>query len=442
MKRSTLILILIAAALGAFVYFYEVKRGKSRDAVEETAKPAFSFNQDDIATITVTRSGETYAFEKRDGEWVITQPINTRADQSAIDSIASGVATARVNRTLSSSPDNLKSYGLENPAVTVEIKLKNGNQHRVRLGAKDFSGLNVYALLDGSNEVALLPDSVLSSADRPLPELRDRSVLNISQWDVVSFDLKNSSGEITVAKQESNWVIKQPRETAADESEVSSLLSQITSAKMTEVVSETADDLTKYGLSQPGLSFRVRLQKGDERALIVGNKVDEHYFARDTTRSQIFRIDSELYKKLSDATFSLLRDKRVVSFKQDEITRVSVKNSNQTVVCEKNSEGKWIVKEPADNKDKEAQSWRLFNPIENTKAKEIIDSPSRAILAKLAKPAVEMELTDKSGKTTKISISSADGDDVYVRTSSGPSVYKLGKQILDDLNFKVSDIVL
>ena len=95
---------------------------------------------------------------------------------------------------------------------------------------------------------------------------------------------------------------------------------------------------------------------------------------------------------------------------------------------------------PADKKDKEAQPFKLFTPFES-KASEVIDKPTAAINAKLAKPAVEVKLTEKGGKTTVVKFSQADGDDVYIRVDGKPEVYKVGKMILEGLNFKIEDAI-
>jgi len=99
-----------------------------------------------------------------------------------------------------------------------------------------------------------------------------------------------------------------------------------------------------------------------------------------------------------------------------------------------------MIKEPSDKKDKEAQSSKFLDPIESTRATEVLDKPSASISAKLGKPAVEARFTDKSGTTTTVRISAADGDDVYVRVDGKPEVFKVKKQLLDDLSFKAADV--
>src|SRR2546421_9918615 len=126
MKRNTLILMIAAVALGAFVYFYEIKSGKPRDEKTDTSKPAFNFKREDVTAITLTRAGQTVALENQDNKWVIKQPVNAAADQTAVDSLVNGLAEARVERNLTASADQMRAYGLNEPAVTIEVKLKNG----------------------------------------------------------------------------------------------------------------------------------------------------------------------------------------------------------------------------------------------------------------------------------------------------------------------------
>jgi hypothetical protein len=441
MKRSTLILLVVAIALGAFVYFYEIKGGKARDEETALGKPAFTFKREDLASITLTRGGQTVALENQNGKWVITQPVSAPADSSAIDSLVNQITEARVERTIAASAEEVKSFGLAEPAVTIEIKLKSGEQHSLKLGSKDFSGLSVYGRVDGAQDVAILPVALLTSSDKSLNDLRDRAVLGVSQYDITGLSLSNENGHLTLAKQDANWVIKSPVEAAADEGEINSLLSEATTARAAEIASETADDLARYGLDKPRITLTAQLQGGGERTLIIGPKTNDSYFAKNSALPQIFKIDSALYDKLN-VKLSDLRDKQIIKLSKDELTRVEIKNTNQTLVAEKDKDGKWIVKEPAEQKDKEAQSWKLFDPLETTRATEVLDKATGAVAAKLAKPAIEVRLTDKNGKVTVVKISAADGEDAYASVEGRPAVYKVSKHIVDDLNFKAADIVL
>lgn len=438
MKRSTLILLLIAAVAGVLVYFIETRSGGSSDEGTEKSPPAFKFNREDVTGITVIRGGQTVTLDNQNNKWVITQPVNAAADESVVNSIIGDLVTASIDREFAAMGGDLKQYGLAEPAVKLEIKLKNGETHRVELGSKDELGMSAYAKIDGSQNVALLPSSLLSDSDKSLNDLRDRLVLGATQYELNSFRISNEGGSYELEKKESEWNIKSPVSGPADESQVSSLLADITGAKAVEIVAESVDDPAKYGLDKSKMSLTARLNTGGERTVSIGSKVDENYYAKVSDRPQLLKVDSLFYEKLN-TKLSSLRSKQFIKLDRDALTKVYIKNSHVTLVAEKKDD-KWKVVEPADKKDKEASTFKMFTPLE-TKADDVIDKPSSAVAAKLAKPAVEVRLTDKSGKTTILKISSADDDKVYVKVEGRPEIYKVEKSVLDGLNFKADEAV-
>jgi len=438
MKRNTLILLLIAAVAGVGVYFIEGKSGKPVDEEAEKAPTAFKFNREDITGISLVRGGQTINLENQNNKWVITQPVNAAADESAVNPIVGDLVTARVESEFPPSGGDLKQYGLSEPAVKLEVKLKNGSTHRVELGAKDPIGLSAYAKIDGSQKVALIPVNLLNDSDKSLNDLRDRLVLGATRYELSSFKIVNEGGSYEIEKKDSDWNIKSPVAGLADEGQVSSLLADITGSKAAEVVSESVDDPAKYGLDKSKVSITARLNAGGERTVAIGSKVDENYYAKVSDRPQLLKIDTLFYEKLNTKLASL-RSKQFVKLNREELTKVYIKNSNVTLVAEKKDD-KWKVTEPADKKDKEASTFKIFTPLE-TQATEVLDKPSGAVSAKLAKPAVEVRLTDKNGKTTILKISSADGDSVYVKVDGRPEIYKVEKSLLDGLNFKADEAV-
>lgn len=438
MKRSTLILLLIAAVAGVGVYFIEGKFGKSGDEDAEKTPPAFKFTREDVVSITLIRGGQTTRLENQNNKWVITQPVNAAADESVVNSIIGDLVSARVERDFPPAGGDLKQYGLSEPAVKLEIKLKDGKTHRVELGSKDEISLSAYAKIDGSQNVALLPVGLLNDSDKSLNDLRDRLVLGATQYELSSFKIVNDGDAYELEKKEAEWNITSPLAGLADESQVSSLLADITGAKAAEVVSESVDDPAKYGLDKSKVSITARLATGGERTVAIGSKVDENYYAKVSDRPQLLKIDQLFYSKL-DTKLASLRSKQFVKLNRDELAKVYIKNSNVTLVAEKKGD-KWMITEPADKKDKEASTFKMFTPLE-TQASDVLDKPTGAIAAKLAKPAVEVRLTDKNGKTTVLKISSADGDSVYVKVDGRTEIYKVEKSLLDGLNFKADEAV-
>jgi hypothetical protein len=458
-KKSTLIVLIAAIILAAAAYYFDWKRGQKEAANSpaDSTKPAFTLQADDISSLTLSYPADPKSqpvhFEKRNGAWQITAPLQTGPDDASLQGILQQLASSRVAQTEPGTPDRLKVFGLDTPDVALDFQMKNGAKHSLRLGKKDFTGVSVYAIVDSAKDVALLPESLLVSADKPLQDLRDHSVLHFIASDASSFDIKNSSGVLAAAKDHDSWKFTKPSSAPGSADSINSLLEAVASGRLTAIVSETADGLAKYGLETPAISFTVSDGKGRSETLLVGKKEGDEYFARDTSRPTIFRINQDLYKKLAQ-NFNDLRDKKLVHLDPATITHAEIHNAGGTILCASKNETDWNCdatdqkneKPPQAGQQKNTQQPKsvsldkLFTPLQQAVADEIFDRPTPAQLATLAKPAFSAILTDKNGKNLKVEISKKSGGFVYARTSEAPAIYKLKVQILTDLSFKLSDL--
>lgn len=436
MKKSTLIVLAVAIALGCFVYFYDSKH-TPKPAIDETSKPAFAVKADTISSLNIHTAGASISLSKNGSDWNLIQPIETRADQTAVGAIVNDLADLRVQRSFTPTGD-LAKYGLADPALKIDFRAVSGSSHSVELGDKDFSNDAVYALVDGSKQIDMLSPSLLDDANKPVSQLRDRSILDLNNSEITALTLSDPSGHFSLTKAQAGWDISAPRQALADSSAIDALVSSLSNSKFTSVASETSSDPAKYGLAHPTVTLDATTQGGKEFHLVLSKKGND-YYGRDLSRPMIFSVDAPIYNSF-DKNFFDLRDKSILQFDPTTVESVKVQNANGTIECSQGKNDQWSLVEPVADKGKQIQSWKILDPLQNTRAIKIYDTPSAAILARLKKPAIQITLTDKSKKVTTIQISAASGNSVYIRTSGGPQVYEVGNQILTDLGFKVSDL--
>ena len=443
-RKSTLIILALALVLGGGVYWYQSKHA-APDTPADTSKPAFAGVQAaDIQSMTVEHlSGKNTApleFQRQNDGWEILRPVQTPADDSSVSGIADGIAGARVSQTEPGTPDRLKAFGLQPGAVSIDFKVKNGTSHKILLGDKDFTGENVYAQIDSGTDVSLLPLSLLTSADKGLDDLRDKADLHLNADTAATVDLKNASGEITMKKDAdgNGWSLVKPESVEADADAASGLVSALATAKMKSVASETPDHLEKYGLANSPIMVTVGDGVGKTSTLIVGKKDGDDYFARDTSRPTIFKIDADLYKKLT-ATTGELRDKSPLRVQESDLNEIDLRDANGAMSATRKSADEWVMQSPDAVKGKTAGAWKVLSPVSDMRAEEVIEKPSADVLAKLKDPAYEITFTNKAGKKMTLRISRDAGDFVYAQSSENPAVYKLKKQSVNDLNLKPAD---
>jgi Domain of unknown function (DUF4340) len=447
-KKSTLIVLACAIVLGGAVYYFQRQSPKQSKTAKDTSKPAFSVQPSDVVSFSISHPGEknqpTVAFEKAKGAWQIVKPIVTSADQPTADGFVDQLVGSRVTQTEPVTPDRRKVFGLDPPKVAIEFQLRDGQKHQVLIGDNDFSGTDVYGLLDDQPKVVLLPLSLLNTALKSVNDLRDRSVLHLQSDDVASFTLKNPSGQLAVARDSKNsdaWNFTKPEDVPADADAVTLLLSAVSVARMGDIVSETPEHLAGCGLAVPPITFTATKKDGAKETLIVGKKVGDEYYARDLSRPTIFRVNQDLYSKLTDQ-FIDLRDRSVVHLDASSLDRIQLHNANGAIEIspKENSSGQWVVDAPAAEKGKSASNWKILDPLTSLRAVQIIDHPPAALLAGLKKPAITAVLTKKDGQQVTVRISKPSGDFAYAQSSESPELFKIKKQTVDDLNLKPADL--
>ncbi len=150
-QRSTLILVGAAFLLGAGVLIAESQRSQSPTSTTDTAStaPVFSFEEADVATLTVDRGNETLVFEQDDaGNWQMLEPESALAEPGAIAFLLSRLNTDSPLQTVTMQADQATDFGFNAPLGIVTVTLNDGTEHELILGGPDFSGSANYAVID------------------------------------------------------------------------------------------------------------------------------------------------------------------------------------------------------------------------------------------------------------------------------------------------------
>ena len=297
MKRNTIIIVLLALALGAYAYFFEWKDGKERDA-EETSKPAFTFKSEDVAAINLTQQGQTIALSNDGKAWTITQPVKTDAEQSAVESLVSSIAGATIDRSLVMTPSLQSGAGLAQPALTLEVKLKNGTTHKIVLGRKDPTDAGVYSQIDQNPNVLLLPASLLTSAAKSLNDLRAKEITKLLQGDVTSFTIKNQNLTFAAERNSENkWLVKEPAAKKDQEAETGKPFTLL-STSATEVIDQP-DDKVKNLLAKPVVEASFTGKDNQVAKFFVSAVEGEDVYVRVEGKTEVFKANKSLLESLN-----------------------------------------------------------------------------------------------------------------------------------------------
>src|SRR5436190_7771566 len=109
--RSFLVLLVVAAALGGYLY-YDSKQPAPDEKKQE--KVFADVHSDKIDQLTVkSEKGETTTAAKQRDRWQETQPEPVPADEAEISGITSNLASLEISRVVDDKATDFKQYGLD-----------------------------------------------------------------------------------------------------------------------------------------------------------------------------------------------------------------------------------------------------------------------------------------------------------------------------------------
>lgn len=321
---STVVLLLVLAGLGAYIYFVDSKRPAPGT---ETKPKAFEVAGDQIEEIEIKGTdGQTTRLRKTDDKWTMVQPVEADADPGEVSSITTNLSALDIQRVVDEKPADLATYGLNPPKVEVAFRAKGRKDfQRLLLGEKTPTGGDLYAKRPEESRVFLASSYLESTFNRTPFDLREKSILKFESDKVDGLEIRQGPTTLQFAKSGSvEWKIVKPIMARGDYGSIESVVGRVSMEKMQKLVASEATDLKKYGLDSP--VAQVIVSAGSTKATLAIGKTEEGMvYAKDASRPIVFTVEepllAELKKPIGDYRRKDLFDFRPFTAKVVQIVR-------------------------------------------------------------------------------------------------------------------------
>jgi Domain of unknown function (DUF4340) len=405
--RTTAILAVLLAALATFYYVYEIRQAPEREKATAVKDRLWKeLEGKDVEEIVVRAGDATLHLKKTGDAWSLAAPVTAPADRQAAEDLATSLATLRVEREIEANPQKPGDFGLAPPAAEVTFKAK-GQERGVKLGAKNPTGIWVYAQEASKPAVLLIPESLLQSARKPASAFRDRTLLTFERKDVKTVELRGPGGQILAAAQAKGpeeWQLTAPLAAPADREALTGLLEKLRTAKIKEFVADAGKRPADYGLDRP---TQLTLVVGEEasrttRTLRFGTVLPDRkgVYAQREGESGVLLVEEELWKAVPTSA-AALRDKTVFAYDRAKVERVELESPKGKVALAL-QDGKWRITAPAALRaDEGALSEMLFRA-RDLRAQDFVAEDAKRLAAYgLDNPRVRLSVWEKDGKEPK-----------------------------------------
>ncbi|RMG75805.1 MAG: DUF4340 domain-containing protein [Bacteroidetes bacterium] len=437
--KNTIILALLLAALGAYVYFYEIKGGEARKKAEELASKVFVVEKDSIKSVLI--KPKNIHFKKEKDHWQIIEPVEYDADKWNVDNLVRSIANAKKERIIADSTEDYTVYGFTDSSLQI-IFSYDEKIDTLLLGDKNPTGTYVFARRSDSPQVFLTNTTLFYNANKSLFDFRDKSIVKFDYDEVNKIILTKGKTTFVGVKRDNKWYMEKPVEDEGDQATWNSILNYLKNRKIKEFVDEHPTNLAKYGLKYPAM--RIDLFVGENNAkktVLFGKRHKDKYYVKDESRNPVVLVDSTVYNKIYSLKTFDLRNKKVNDFTRSEVDYLEFAYPETRIICQKDSTDKWQIIEPETRKARDWKVSRIFDTLVDMKAVGMVDKqPASSDKFGFEKP--RGEVIGKVGDKVVIDllIGKEIKDKAYVKNILKNKIYLVQKPEANKLILRLSDL--
>jgi hypothetical protein len=355
------------------------------------------------------------------GDWQITEPKPLRADQSAVSGVISTLSSLNSQRVVEDKSSDLKTFGLENPALEVDLTEKDNKSQKLLLGDETPASSGVYAMVSGDPRIFTMASWEKSSIDKSLNDLRDRRLLPVTADKISRVELVHNGQDVEFGRNKDAWQILKPQPLRADGTQVGDLVRQLSDAKM-DLSGSEANASSAFAHAAALATAKVTDESGTQQLQVRKNK--DTYYAKSSAVEGAYKIDSEVGKQLEKGVDDF-RNKKLFDFGYNDPNKLELHNGSKSYYLTRGSGGSedWWSNGKKMNYDTVDS---LISDLRDLSASKFLDSG-------FSNPEIEATVTSDDGKRRERVQIAKSGDRYIAKRENEPGLYQLDSKSVDDL---------
>ncbi|MGI9115194.1 MAG: DUF4340 domain-containing protein [Chthoniobacterales bacterium] len=449
--RTTLVLLALVVAIGAFIKFFESKRPNTEEATRQAGN-VVNFERDKIDGIAIQNGEERVELKRVDKKWRMEAPVKDSADSTTIDSLLFDLEDWKKESTIPAKEiEGDKNKMAEFGVAKAKLRLKLRGQDappEIWFGNNAALEGRTYVRLENSKDVFIASQSIKTAISKKAEEFRDRRLTETVAAQVTRVALKTPAGEMEVQKQAEHWQIVKPLRARADDQKVNDLLAQITTSRIAQFIGDDRGDLHPYGLAEPRGTVTIFTADDKQGQLLqIGGtpeKEKEQVYVRFAPRSFVFTVPKKIEEVLNTKPNDL-RDRHLVRVDSNQLDRITIEAAGKanTVLARKGEN--WTIASSKDARANAAEARRLIDTLQNEEVTKFVEDVSSDLPKYgLDKPQLIVTLSSFASENTaetqagehplaSIAFGKVDGDNVYARVGDEPFIVAVRRASLEQI---------
>ena len=267
-------------------------------------------------------------------------------------------------------------------------------------------------------------------------------ILNIPSDQFQEIRIKKPAETEDLKLVDGKWRIVEPKALAADQDAVTSMVTSLSSLTGDKTIDENATDLSAYGLNAPALDITITRKDGKTTGLLVGDSTPTNSgnYAKLTDSPKVYTVASFVKTGL-DKSVNDLRDKRLLTFDSDKLTRVVLNAKGGPVELGKNAQNEWQILKPSASRADGSQVDSLVGKLKDAKMDATVsdDDAKKAAAGYASGARVALATVSDSGGDQTLEVHKDKDKNYYAKSSAVEGIYKISTDVGDALDKGLDD---
>jgi hypothetical protein len=269
-------------------------------------------------------------------------------------------------------------------------------------------------------------------------------VLTIPSGEIQQVEIRKPGAEPVVIRRQSAspWSMTSPPQWPVDQDAASAIVTTVSSLASERLVEEKPADLAPFGLTAPSLEVNIGLKNGKSRKLLLGDDTPTGggSFAKVDGESKVYVLGSFAKSSLAKTPRDL-RDKRLLTFSSEKLTRVELTAKGQAVEFGRNGQGEWQITKPKPLRADGGQIEDLIRKLGEARMDASLtedDEKKSTAAFNAAAPVATVRVTDATA-TQQLEVRRDKDKNTYARSSVVEGAHKVTSDLADSLDKSLAD---
>ena len=452
--KTTLILLVITAALFTYVFFVERKIPDTREATRQAGK-MITFDREKIDGIIIQNGDDKIDIRRHDKKWRLETPIKDQADSSSIDNLLLDLENWQKDATIpakeiEADKNKLNEYGLSKSKLRLKL-IGQGAPPEILFGKDAALEGKIYVRFENSKETFLTEQSIKKDIEKKPEDFRDKKLTDLIMAQVTRVVLKTAAGEMELQKKGDHWEIARPLRARGDDQKIGDLIAQVTTARIQQFVADDRGDLHPYGLAEPRGSITLFGQDDKQGQMLqiggpaaAGEKEKDQVYVRFSARGFVYTLPKKIEDLLNTKPDDL-RDRHLIRIDTKILDRITIDAAGKGKIVLARKDENWTIATKNNAPANSSEVRRLIETIQNEQVTKFVeDVASNLPKYGLDKPQLQLTFSSFASENTAetkageqpfamLAFGKIEGNDIYARVGDEPFVVAVRRGLLDQV---------